>query len=259
MVCGAGRGAARPSLPPVGRLPPSSLRSPGCGRGARAARCARGRRPPGLCPHSRAWGPPIRAGSGSLIGRPPLCCGRPRFAWSPPSLGSGRAVRRLASRALRPAFGGSPVAQPGGGRCPPAALFPGSAPSPGAAARPAGRALVGVAAPRREGDACPLPLLSGCSGRPRLPPGLPPAPAAPRWGARGEREPCQGLRPPRPLGAGPPGPPSNRFRAAPSACLLILPGGQGSSRAHPCGCGLDAPGEMEASAARSRKDKEDIT
>lgn len=129
---------------------------------------------PGRAPCSVAL--PSAPGGPASLGRPPVWARvGPCAAWR-----RGPSVPPLAGR-LSPS--------PGGSRCPPAALFPGSAPSPGAAARPAGRALVGVAAPRREGDACALPLLSGCSDRPRFSPGLPPAPAAPAGGSRGAQGP----------------------------------------------------------------------
>lgn len=156
---------------------------------------------PGRAPCSVAL--PSAPGVPASLGRPPVWARvGPCAAWR-----RGPSVPPLAGR-LSPSPGGQPV--------PPRRPDPGFAPSPGAAVRPAGRTMGVVAAPRREGAACALPLLSGCSGRPRFSPGLPPAPAAPAGGSRGARA-LSGAAAPTPFGRGPPGAPVQPVPCCPSA------------------------------------------
>jgi hypothetical protein len=182
-------GAARP--PPL-RCPgpsPSSLprfaRSPGP--------------PPGPCPPALSLGPcaPLR---GSVASRWPRCA-------SGLALSALRAPCSvaLASRRVRSGrFAGSPPGPPWAR--PLARLRGRSAPGPGASAG-LWPACFGL---RPRGLCAARPRLRGLAVRCLLPlwwswvlPCLPPAPAAPRWGARGERQ-ASGLGGSRPRPFGPP-------------------------------------------------------
>ena len=117
---------------------------------------------------------PIRSGAGSLFGRPSSAPGRQSPARGPAGAPPARPLRGFGGGGLLPRGPARPFGPLVFGLRPPG-LF---------AARPRQRGL----AVRLSGGASWFGGFSPC---------LPPAPAAPRWGARGVREACsRGLRPP---------------------------------------------------------------